>query len=90
VAIRRAELMVALSHATDLAIGQPAEYALKSCVLGMRLAVALGLQGDALREVYAHALLRYIGCNDQVAVHVRSFTRGGCAGGRRGARLRIA
>ena len=55
--------MVALSHATDLAIGQPVEYALKSCVLGMRLALALGLQGDALREVYAHALLRYIGCN---------------------------
>jgi HD-GYP domain-containing protein (c-di-GMP phosphodiesterase class II) len=63
VAIRRAELMAALSHATDLAIGQPVEYALKSCVLGMRLAVVLGLQGDALREVYAHALLRYIGCN---------------------------
>lgn len=55
--------MVALSHATDLAIGQPVEYALKACALGMRLAVALGLGADALREVYAHALLRYIGCN---------------------------
>ncbi len=53
VAIRRAELMAALSHAIDLAIGQPVEYALKSCVLGMRLAVALGLQGDALGEVYS-------------------------------------
>jgi putative nucleotidyltransferase with HDIG domain len=63
VAIRRAELIVALSHATDLAIGQPVEYALKACVLGMRLAAALGFEGDALREVYAHALLRYIGCN---------------------------
>jgi HD-GYP domain-containing protein (c-di-GMP phosphodiesterase class II) len=63
VVIRRAELMAALSHATDLAIGQPVEYALKGCVLGMRLAGALGLSGDALGEVYAHALLRYIGCN---------------------------
>lgn len=62
-AIRRAELMVALSHATDLALGQPVEYALKACVLAMRLATALGLETSARREVYAHALLRYIGCN---------------------------
>lgn len=55
--------MVAWSHATDLAIGQPVEYALKSCVLGMRLAAMLGLRGDALGEVYSHALLRYVGCN---------------------------
>ncbi len=44
-------------------IGQPLEYALKSCVLGMRLGLALGLHAEALREVYCHALLRYIGCN---------------------------
>lgn len=52
-----------LSQATDLAIGQPVEHALKACVLGMRLAGAIGLQGEALAEVYAHALLRYVGCN---------------------------
>jgi len=55
--------MVALSHATDLAIGQPVEYAQKACALAMRLATALGFQSDGLRQVYAHALLRYIGCN---------------------------
>jgi HD-GYP domain-containing protein (c-di-GMP phosphodiesterase class II) len=61
--IRRAEIVAALSHATDLAIGQPMEYALKSCVLGMRLGAALGLDPPAIREIYNHALLRYIGCN---------------------------
>jgi hypothetical protein len=65
--------MVALSHATDLAIGQPVDHALKGCVLGTRLAVALGLQGDSLREVHAHALLRYIGCNAETAAMAALF-----------------
>ena len=36
------ELMAALSVATDLAMGQPLEYALHACVVAMRLADALG------------------------------------------------
>jgi HD-GYP domain-containing protein (c-di-GMP phosphodiesterase class II) len=54
---------MALSRATDLAIGQPVEYALKSCALGMRLGAALGLDRQTTREIYYQALLRYIGCN---------------------------
>ncbi len=61
--LRRAEIVLALSHATDLLIGQPMEYALKTCVLGVRLGVSLGLQPAIVREIYNHALLRYIGCN---------------------------
>ena len=61
--IRRAELVAALSHATDLAIGQPIEYARKSCVLSMRLAAVLELDQEIRVETYHHALLRYIGCN---------------------------
>src|ERR1700694_5964291 len=61
--VRLAELMAALSIATDLGMGQPLESALCSCVVAMRLGDALNLDGDALRDVYYHALLRYIGCN---------------------------
>lgn len=61
--VRRAEILAALSLATDLAMGQPMEFALKSCVLGMRLGAALGLGHSELQEVYYHSLLRYIGCN---------------------------
>jgi HD-GYP domain-containing protein (c-di-GMP phosphodiesterase class II) len=61
--IRRAEIVAALSHATDLAIGQPVEYALQSCVLGVRLGMSLALDPSTIREIYNHALLRYIGCN---------------------------
>src|SRR5215217_1388020 len=61
--IRLAELMAALSLATDLGMGQPLEFALCSCVLAVRLGDLCGLSESELREVYYQALLRYIGCN---------------------------
>jgi HD-GYP domain-containing protein (c-di-GMP phosphodiesterase class II) len=61
--VRLAELMAALSIATDLGMGQPLETALSSCVVAMRLGEALNLDDDTLRDVYYQALLRYIGCN---------------------------
>ena len=61
--IRLAELMAALSLATDLGMGQPMEYALCVCVLSVRLGEALGLSENELREIYYLALLRHIGCN---------------------------
>jgi len=61
--IRLAELMAALSLATDLGMGQPMEFALSACVLAVRLAEKCGYSEEALREVYYQALLRYIGCN---------------------------
>src|SRR5438067_9435154 len=61
--LRLAELMAALSLATDLGMGQPMEYALCVCVLSVRLGEALGLSEDELHEIYYLALLRHIGCN---------------------------
>ena len=59
--VRLAELMAALSIATDLGMGQPLESALCSCVVAMRLGEALNLDGDTLRDVYYQALLRGAG-----------------------------
>src|SRR5439155_8815756 len=61
--VRLAELMAALSIATDLGMGQPLESALCSCVVAMRLGVGFDLDDETLRDVYYQALLRYIGCN---------------------------
>src|SRR6188474_3813935 len=61
--IRLAELMAALSMATDIGLGQPLEFALCACVLAVRLAEKRGYSLEARREVYYQALLRYIGCN---------------------------
>jgi HD-GYP domain-containing protein (c-di-GMP phosphodiesterase class II) len=61
--VRLAEVIGALSVATDLGMGHPLEFALCSCILAVRLGEASGLGEEMLREVYYQALLRYIGCN---------------------------
>jgi HD-GYP domain-containing protein (c-di-GMP phosphodiesterase class II) len=65
--LRLAELMAALSIATDLGMGQPMEYALTTCIVAVRLGEAAGLSDAELRDTYYEALLRYIGCNADTA-----------------------
>ncbi len=62
-AARRADFLMALAYATDLATGHSRDFALRSCVLGMRFADVLNLDEATRRNVYHQALLRYIGCN---------------------------
>ena len=57
-----AELLAALSLATDVADGFPYEKALRTCLLAMRVAKAHGVDERTLPDVYYAALLRYIGC----------------------------
>src|SRR6266508_4008564 len=71
--IRLAELVAALSLATDLGMGQPLEFALCACVLAVRLGDALGLSEAELRDVYYQALLRYIGCNAETHMMAAIF-----------------
>jgi hypothetical protein len=59
---RLADLVGALSLATDLAAGLAYETALRTCLLAVRLGSALGVRGEALRDVYYTGLLRFIGC----------------------------
>ena len=61
--IRRVEIVAALSLATDLAIGQPVEFALRSCALSVALAKRAGFDDETIRQSYYQSLLRYIGCN---------------------------
>jgi HD-GYP domain-containing protein (c-di-GMP phosphodiesterase class II) len=61
--IRLAELMTALSTATDLGMGQPIEHAMATCIVAVRLGELAGLADADLRDAYYEALLRYIGCN---------------------------
>jgi HD-GYP domain-containing protein (c-di-GMP phosphodiesterase class II) len=62
-AVRRADFLMALAYATDLATGHSRDFALRSCVLAMRFAEVAGLDESMRRKVYHQALLRYIGCN---------------------------
>lgn len=60
--LRMAELMAALSLATDLGMGQPLEQALRTCLIAIELAARMGLPKDQISEVFYVALLRYLGC----------------------------
>jgi hypothetical protein len=72
-AVRRADFLMALAYATDLATGQSRDFALRSCVLAMRLAEAAGLDDHERSNVYHQALLRYIGCNADTHLLASAF-----------------
>ena len=60
--IRAAEVVGALSLATDLGTGQPLEHALRSAVLAVRLGELAGASAEELAATYYVALLHASGC----------------------------
>lgn len=57
-----AELVAALSLATDLGLGLPQEHVLRQTVIATRLATAAGLSGDEQAAVFYVSLLAWVGC----------------------------
>ncbi|MGH6725863.1 MAG: HD domain-containing phosphohydrolase [Pseudolabrys sp.] len=72
-AVRRADFLMTLAYATDLATGHSRDFALRSCVLAMRLAKIANLDEHTRRAVYHQALLRYIGCNADTHLLAAAF-----------------
>jgi HD-GYP domain-containing protein (c-di-GMP phosphodiesterase class II) len=62
VEVRLAELMAAMSLATDLGMGQELESGLGVCLVAVAFAGALGLDDDDVHRVFFLALTRHIGC----------------------------
>jgi HD-GYP domain-containing protein (c-di-GMP phosphodiesterase class II) len=60
--IRAAEVVGALSLATDLGTGQPLEHALRTAVLAVRLGELAGASAQELADTYFVALLHASGC----------------------------
>lgn len=60
--LRTADLLAALSLAADLAVGLPAEHAIRSCYIGIRIADLLRLSPDHQAELYYAQLLMDAGC----------------------------
>jgi putative nucleotidyltransferase with HDIG domain len=73
--LRLAELIAALSLATDLGLGQPMTHALRTCLLALRLGRALGLREHQLAETYYTTLLRFVGCTAD-SYDLREFAGG--------------
>ncbi len=70
--IRAAEVVGALSLATDLGTGQPLEHALRTAVLAVRLGELAGASPKELADTYYVALLHASGCtsNGHEAIQV--------------------
>jgi len=70
--IRAAEVIGALSLATDLGTGQPLEHALRTAVLAVRLGELAGASVEQLADTYYVALLHASGCtsNGHEAIQV--------------------
>jgi HD-GYP domain-containing protein (c-di-GMP phosphodiesterase class II) len=70
--IRAAEVIGALSLATDLGIGVPLEHGLQSTRIAMRLGEQLGVDAETASQAYFTCLLFYVGCtaNGDIAAEI--------------------
>jgi HD-GYP domain-containing protein (c-di-GMP phosphodiesterase class II) len=71
--VRPAELIAALSLATDLGIGVPLEHGLQSTLVAMRLGERLGVDSDTASQTYYACLLFYVGCPADAEVAAETF-----------------
>ncbi len=60
--VRLAELVAALSLATDLGLGQPQDHVLRQTVIATRLASAAGLTDEEQATAFYVSLLAWVGC----------------------------
>jgi HD-GYP domain-containing protein (c-di-GMP phosphodiesterase class II) len=60
--LRLAELIAALSLATDLGLGLPQEHVLRQCRIALGLAERLGVDDEERAAVYYTAMLAWVGC----------------------------
>src|SRR5881398_3034067 len=61
-AVRLAELVAALSLATDLGLGQPQQHIIRQTVIALRMAELEGLDDDELAAIFYVSLLAWVGC----------------------------
>jgi HD-GYP domain-containing protein (c-di-GMP phosphodiesterase class II) len=65
--IALSELIGALSGALDVAEGEPPGHAVRSCLIGMRIAAALDLDSDSRSDLFYALLLKDAGCSANAA-----------------------
>jgi len=71
--VRLAEAAGALSLATDLAMGQSLEHGLRTAMLALRTAQAMGLPEDDQVTVFYTGVLHFAGCTAESEIDARFF-----------------
>lgn len=65
--VRLSEVVSALSYALDITEGQPQGHAVRTCLIGMRLASVIGLGPDERSDLFYALLLKDLGCSSNAA-----------------------
>jgi HD-GYP domain-containing protein (c-di-GMP phosphodiesterase class II) len=65
--LRLSEVISALTYALDITEGQPEGHAIRSCMIGMRIARLIGLSDDDQSALYYALLLKDLGCSSNAA-----------------------
>jgi HD-GYP domain-containing protein (c-di-GMP phosphodiesterase class II) len=71
--VRAAEVIAALSLATDLGMGLPFEHGLQSTLFAARLGRRLGVDDDTLKQTYYACLLFHSGCTTDAVLGAEIF-----------------
>lgn len=71
--LRLAEAAGVLALATDLAMGQPLEHGLRTALLAVRVAEAMGLSEDDQAAVFYTGLLHFAGCTAESQIDAEFF-----------------
>jgi HD-GYP domain-containing protein (c-di-GMP phosphodiesterase class II) len=65
--VRMSEVVSALSYALDITEGQPEGHAVRTCIIGMRLAREIGLPEESMSPLYYALILKDLGCSSNSA-----------------------
>src|SRR6266700_7994598 len=71
--LRLIEAAGVMSLATDLAMGQPLEHGLRTAILALRLAQAMGLPEDDQVTVFYTGVLHFAGCTAESEIDAQFF-----------------
>jgi HD-GYP domain-containing protein (c-di-GMP phosphodiesterase class II)/DNA-binding CsgD family transcriptional regulator len=72
-AIRLADILAALSLATDIANGNPMESGLRACLIAAGLARDVGGSGEEASDAYYASMLRHLGCTSVAHEEAAAF-----------------
>ena len=65
--VRLSEIVSALSYALDITEGQPEGHAVRTCIIGMRLAKEISLPAGSMSSLYYALILKDLGCSSNSA-----------------------
>jgi len=74
VVVTLSEVLGALRYALDITEGQPVGHSLRACWIGMHVGKRVGLDDEALSDLYFTLLLEDVGCSFRCSAHLQALS----------------